>query len=95
MTLSPKVRNQELTLRRPLRKKLRMRWFFDVSGKESSFFKSDFTDPPQIFNAHLLENTNLSPFDLMTLKKFFFDQEERKKMVNFKLNYGVHKVEKD
>ena len=28
-----------LTLRRPLRKKLRMRWFFDVSEvKESSFF---------------------------------------------------------
>ena len=25
-----------------------------------SFFKSDLTDPPQIFHAHLLENTNLS-----------------------------------
>ena len=25
------------------------------------FFKSDLTDPPQIFDAHLLENTNLSP----------------------------------
>ena len=44
-----------LTLRRPLRRKLRMRWFFDVSMvKESSFFKSDLTDPPpQIFYAHL------------------------------------------
>ena len=52
-----------LTLRRPLRKKLRMRWFFDVSDvKESSFFKPDLTDPPQNFDAHLLENTNLSPF---------------------------------
>ena len=51
-----------LTLTRPLRRKLRMRWFFDVSKvKESSFFKSDFTDPPQIFDAHPLENTNLSP----------------------------------
>ena len=47
--------------RRPLRKKLRMRWFFDVSEvKESSFFKSDLTDPSQIFDARLLENTNLS-----------------------------------
>ena len=26
--------------------------------KESSFFKSDLTDPPQIFDVHLLENTN-------------------------------------
>ena len=25
------------------------------------FFKSDLTDPPQIFDAHLLENTDLSP----------------------------------
>ena len=84
-----------LTLKRPLRIKLRMRWFSDVSKvKESSFFKSDLIDPPQIFDARLLENTNLSPSDLKTLKKFCFDQEVRKKMVNFKLNYGVHKVEK-
>ena len=53
---------ENLTLRRPLRRKLRMRWFFDVSKvKESSFFKSNLTDPPQIFDAHLLENTDLSP----------------------------------
>ena len=39
-----------LTLRRPLRKKLRMRWFFDVSEvKESSFLKSDLTDLPSDF----------------------------------------------
>ena len=45
-----------------MRKKLRMRLFFDVSKvKESSFSKSDLTDPPQIFDAHLLENTDLSP----------------------------------
>ena len=55
--MSPKHHKDEsgLTLRRPLRRKLRMRWFFDVpKGKESSFFKSDLTDPPQIFDAHLL-----------------------------------------
>ena len=79
-----------------MRKKLRMRWFFDVSEvKESSFLKSDLIDPhPQIFDARLLKNTNLSPSDLKTLKNFCFDQEVRKKMVNFKWNYGVYKVEK-
>ena len=52
---------------RPLRKKLWMRWFFDVSKmKESNFFKSDLSDPspPQIFDAHVLKNTNLSLFSL-------------------------------
>ena len=77
-----------------MRKKLRMRWFLDVSEvKESSFLKTDLTDPPQIFDARLFENTNLGPSELKTLKKFRFDQKLRKKMVNFKLNYGVHKVE--
>ena len=39
-----------------------MRCFFDVSKvKESSFFKSDLSDPPQIFDAHLLVNTDLGP----------------------------------
>ena len=34
---------------------------FDVSKvKESSFFKSDLSDPTQILDAHLLKNTNLS-----------------------------------
>ena len=48
-----------LSLTRPLCRKLRMRWFFNVSKvKESRFFSSDLTDlPPQIFDAHLLENT--------------------------------------
>ena len=70
-----------LTLRRPLRKKLRMRWFFDVSEvKASSFFKSALSDPPpQIFDARLIENTNLSSFELKTLKNFCFDQEVQKK----------------
>ena len=47
----------------PVAQKMRMRWFFDVSKvKESSFLKSDLTaPPPQIFVAHLLENTDLSP----------------------------------
>ena len=55
--------NLLLTLTRPSRKKLRMRWFFDVSKvKESSFFfKSDLTAPPHIFDAHLFENIDLSP----------------------------------
>ena len=44
-----------------MRKKLRMRWFFDVSKvKKLSFSKSDLTDPRQIFDAHLLETTDLS-----------------------------------
>ena len=39
-----------------------MRRIFDVSKvKESSFFKLDLTDPPQNFDAHLLENIDLSP----------------------------------
>ena len=63
-----------LTLTRPLRRKLRMRLFLDVSKvKESSFFKSDLTDPHQIFDAHLFENTNLSPssFHFSTHLGFF------------------------
>ena len=65
------ARFRPLTLRRPSRRKLRMRWFFDVSKvEESSFFKSDLTSPPpQIFDPHLLVkfsqfsrfNTDLSP----------------------------------
>ena len=36
-----------LTLRRPLRRKLRMKWVFDISKvKESIFLKSDLNDPP-------------------------------------------------
>ena len=39
-----------LTLRRPLRKKLRMRWFFDISKvKESIFFKIGPHWPPSDF----------------------------------------------
>ena len=47
----------------PVAQKIPDEVVFDVSNvKESSFFKPDLTDPPQNFDAHLLENTNLSPF---------------------------------
>ena len=54
-----------------------MRLSFDVSKvkKSSFFFKSNLTDSAQIFDAHLLENTNFSPSKLKTLKKFRFDKE--------------------
>ena len=58
-----KTSDCSLTLRRPLRGKLGMRWFFDISKvKESSFFLilTSLT-PPRIFDAHLLENTDFSP----------------------------------
>ena len=48
-----------LTLTRSLRKKFRMRLIFDVSEvKESSFFKSDLTDPPLRF---LMRISNKKP----------------------------------
>ena len=34
---------------------------FQGEGVEFFFFKSDLTDTPKNFDAHLLENTNLSP----------------------------------
>ena len=43
----------------PVAQKIADEVVFDVSKvKESSFFKSDLTDPPQIFDSHLLENTD-------------------------------------
>ena len=85
---------KDIYLNPQLRKKLRMRWFFDVSKvKESSFFKSDLTDLTDFtLDAHLFENINFSFSKLNALKKFHFDKEMRKK-VNVKSNYGVHKVE--
>ena len=35
--------------------------FRRFQGEGIEFFKSDLTDPSQIFDAHLLKNTNLSP----------------------------------
>ena len=57
-----------------------MRWFFDVSKvKESSFFLSDLTDPLQIFDVHLLENTDLSPsrfhFSLGFISRSYFESD--------------------
>ena len=51
-----------LTLRRPLRRKLQMRMFLDVfKVKDSRFLnRTSLTAPPEIFDAYLLENTNLS-----------------------------------
>ena len=52
-----------ITLRRPLRNKLRMRWFFDVSKvKESSFLKSDLTDPPSDFWCASFGKYQFKPF---------------------------------
>ena len=46
----------DLTLTRPLRRKLRMRWFFDVSKvKELRFFKSNLTVSPSVlYEDHFL-----------------------------------------
>ena len=35
--------------------------FRRFQGEDVEFFLSDLTDPPQIFDAHLLDSTNLSP----------------------------------
>ena len=51
-------------------------WHFQGEGVE--FFKSDLTDPPQIFDVCLLLNTNFCPSELKTLKKFRFDKQMRK-----------------
>ena len=64
-----------------------MMWFFDVfKVKESRFFKSDLTDPPQIFDAHLLENTNLSPsrfhFSVSFISKSCFKSDGFKAYAN-------------
>ena len=51
-----------LTLIRPLPRKLRTRWFFDVSKVKESIFLNRTSKTPslQIFDAQLLENTKLS-----------------------------------
>ena len=50
-----------LTLKCPLPKKNAHEVVFRHFQEVEFFFKSDLTDPPQIFDAHLLENTDLSP----------------------------------
>ena len=65
----------KLTLGRPLRIKLQMSCLFDsYKVKESSFLKSELTDPLSDFDAPLFENTNLGPSEHKTLKKFRFDK---------------------
>ena len=45
-----KITNPNLTLKRSSRRKVSMRWFFEVYKlKESSFFQSDLTDPLRFF----------------------------------------------
>ena len=67
---------RNLTLRRPLRPfaavaKIADELFFDVSKvKESSFFKSDLTIPPQIFDAHFLEKYRFEPFHIWFFSGF-------------------------
>ena len=59
-----------------------MRWFFDVSKmKESSYFKSDLTDPHQIFDAHLLETTDLSTSRFHFSVGFFYQDHVLSQMV--------------
>ena len=64
--------NQALTLRRPLRRKVRMRWFFDVfQVKESSFFISDLTDPPSDFWCASFGKYYFKPFKISFFIGFY------------------------
>ena len=62
-----------LTLRRPLRRKVRMRWSFDISEvKESSFFfKSDLNDPPSDFWCASFGNYRFKPFQISFFSGFY------------------------
>ena len=61
-----------LSLRRPLRRKLRMRWFFDISKvKESSFFKSDLTDLPSDFWCASFGKYRFRPFQISFFSGFY------------------------
>ena len=56
-----------------------MRWFFDQVKESSFFFKSDLTDPHQIFEAHFLETTDLSPssfhFSVGFISRSYFESD--------------------
>ena len=70
-TLATKSQNLILTLRRPLRRKIRMRCFLDISKvKESSFFKSDLTNPPSDFWYASFENYRFKPFQISSFSGF-------------------------
>ena len=69
-----------LTLRRPLRRKLWMRWFFDVSKvKESSFFYFGPHWPTLRFLMRSTENTDLCPsrfyFSVGFISRSCFDSD--------------------
>ena len=49
-----------------------MRWFFDISKvKESSFFKSDLTDPPSDFWCASFGNYRFKPFQISFFSGFY------------------------
>ena len=59
--------NSEFNPQTPVAQKIMDEVVFQpFQGEGVEFFKSDLTNSPQIFDAHLLENTDLSP------SKFFF-----------------------
>ena len=62
--------NWSLTLRRPLRRKLRMRWFWDFS-KLSSFVKSDLIDLPSDFWCESFGKYRFKPFQISFLSGFY------------------------
>ena len=72
-----------LTLRRPLRRKLWMRWFFDVSKVKESSYISNRTSltPAQNFDAHLLENTDFSPSRFHFFSEFLYQDPVLSQMV--------------
>ena len=62
-----------VTLRRPLHKKLRMRWFFNVSKvKESSFFLIGSHWPPKIFQKSFFRKYQFQPFQISFFSGFLY-----------------------
>ena len=53
--------------------------FRRFQGEGVEFFLSDLIDPPQIFDAHLLENTDLSPsrfnFSVVFISRSCFESD--------------------
>ena len=70
--ITEKTARYKLSLTRPLRTKLRMSWFFNVSKvKESSFFKSDLAAPPLRFLIGIFGKYKLKPFQLLLFSGFY------------------------
>ena len=77
-----------LTLRRSLRRKLRIRWLSTFPRWMSrDFLNRTSLTPPQIFDAYLLENTNFSPskfhssLSFMSRSCFEWDWREKKMFI--------------